>query len=425
MTTSKISGPTTSPTAGPTAGDRRGSAIQAIVVAAGLSSRMGQFKPLLELGGQSLVSRVVDTLRAGGAEQIVIVTGHQAQAIEQNLASRSGLTFVHNPDYARTSMFDSIRLGWQALSPVAGCGPAGCLLVPADIPLFKAETVRCLVRAMADDAAQAGSLVWQPVYRQCPGHPVLLSRSLNDDLLADSGSDGLRGFFSRLEQRSGSLAVSLAAPGGNSPPGHGLSPVRRVAVPDPGILFDADTPADYDWLRQAWQTRACPDIAQCLAILRHYHAPQLIIRHGKATARQAVQIVRHAAPSLHLDHRLIRAAALLHDVARTAGNHAAVGAGWLRDWDFPQIAAIIAVHMDLPATDPLPIDAAAIVYLADKQMMGECLVGLAGRYQVMQARLAGNPPARQAARHRLERARQIEQAIAAGRQTADSLDHEG
>ena len=57
----------------------------AVIVAAGLSSRMGRFKPLLVLNGKPMIRHVIDTLRAHGVAQLVIVTGSNADALETAL----------------------------------------------------------------------------------------------------------------------------------------------------------------------------------------------------------------------------------------------------------------------------------------------------------------------------------------------------
>lgn len=54
--------------------------IGAVIVAAGMSSRMGDFKPMLSIGSQSIARRIVSTLRQTGAEEIVMITGHNADA---------------------------------------------------------------------------------------------------------------------------------------------------------------------------------------------------------------------------------------------------------------------------------------------------------------------------------------------------------
>ena len=73
----------------------------AVVVAAGMSSRMGDFKPMLSIGSISVAQRVVATLKQAGAARVVVVTGYNAEELERHLAS-SGVVFLRNENYRTT-----------------------------------------------------------------------------------------------------------------------------------------------------------------------------------------------------------------------------------------------------------------------------------------------------------------------------------
>ena len=181
--------------------------IGAVVAAAGLSSRMGDFKPLLPFDGVTVIERCVANLRAAGASALVVVTGHRAAELAAQLRD---VTLVHNPLYAETQMFDSLRLGLRAL-------PADCdtiLLTPGDVPLVEPETVRALLAAKAGFAC--------PVCAGRRGHPVALDGRYRDAVLRYAGDGGLRG--------------AVTAQG---------IPVTEVEVADEGMSRDLDTPADY------------------------------------------------------------------------------------------------------------------------------------------------------------------------------------
>ena len=181
----------------------------ALIVAAGMSSRMGEFKPMLNIGEISIAQRVVATFQQAGVEKIVMVTGHNAMELERHLA-RSGVIFLRNEKYRTTQMFDSACIGLAYLRDKCG----RVLFTPVDIPLFTADTVRAL---LASDAPLAC-----PVCNGKSGHPVLISAALIDPILRDSGENGLQGALARC--------------------GAELTP---VPVPDGGILHDVDTPEDY------------------------------------------------------------------------------------------------------------------------------------------------------------------------------------
>ena len=181
----------------------------AVIVAAGMSSRMGDFKPMLSIGRISIAERVVATLQQGGVTEIVMVTGYNGETLERHLANH-GIIFLRNEHYETTTMFDSACLGLSYLRDKCD----RVLFTPVDIPLFTSATVRAL---LASDAALA-----VPVCEGQPGHPTMIACSLIDAILADSGKDGLRGAL----ERSGAEMVS-------------------IVVDDRGILHDADTPEDY------------------------------------------------------------------------------------------------------------------------------------------------------------------------------------
>lgn len=184
----------------------------ALIVAAGMSSRMGEFKPMLSIGSISVAQRVVANLQQAGITKIVMVTGFQATKLERHL-SGSGLIFLRNERFGETEMFDSVRIGLEYLR--GKCDRI--VFTPVDIPLFTAKTVRTLLNSTADLVC--------PMHGGRCGHPILISEIVFPALLADDGSGGLKGAL----RRSGA--------------------VRQVQpVSDAGILHDIDTPDDYSAL---------------------------------------------------------------------------------------------------------------------------------------------------------------------------------
>ena len=109
----------------------------AVITAAGMSSRMGDFKPMLNIGSISIAQRVVATLRQAGVGKIVMVTGYQALQLERHLAG-NGIVFLRNEQYETTQMFDSVKIGLSYIQDKCD----RVLFTPEDIPLFTAETVR-------------------------------------------------------------------------------------------------------------------------------------------------------------------------------------------------------------------------------------------------------------------------------------------
>lgn len=183
--------------------------IGAVILAAGKSSRMGAFKPMLRLGEESAARRIVKTLKAGGAQAVLVVTGRQAEELRQHLMDLD-VCFVHNEAYETSQMLDSVKLGLEQLKD--SC--SRILITPVDAPLFLEDTVRRLI-GVKDDVAI-------PVCGGTDGHPVCISREAAGRILLYEGEKGLRGAMHNC----------------------GL-PLLRMDVDDEGVLTDMDTPADY------------------------------------------------------------------------------------------------------------------------------------------------------------------------------------
>lgn len=180
-----------------------------VILAAGLSSRMGAFKPLLEVGGRSMISRVVELIRSAGTDPVIVVTGYRHEELDTHL-TKYGVRFIHNSDYASTQQLESLQLALVAL-------PKDCervLVTPADIPLVRPDTVERLL-------ASEGDFI-RPRCGGRMGHPVVLSAGLVPYLLRYDGPGGLKG------------AVQLSG-----------CAVQDVVVDDPGVLMDNDTPEDF------------------------------------------------------------------------------------------------------------------------------------------------------------------------------------
>jgi molybdenum cofactor cytidylyltransferase len=189
--------------------------IAAVLPAAGLSLRMGRPKLVLPWGdGQTVIGQMVQTLYAGGAQPILVITGSERAIVE---AAVSGLPArcLYNPGFSQGEMLASIKLGLQALE--AGAAEAA-MLAPADLPWLQAETVRQLARAW--ERATLPILI--PSWAQRSGHPVVVARSCWPEILALKRGETLRDF---LEANAARIAY--------------------LEVDDPGIRRDLDTPGDY------------------------------------------------------------------------------------------------------------------------------------------------------------------------------------
>jgi broad specificity phosphatase PhoE/CTP:molybdopterin cytidylyltransferase MocA len=219
----------------------------AIVPAAGYSSRMGAFKPLLALGGKPALVRLLDSITAAGIRDIIVVTGHRHEEIDRVLSTyRAGdreiygdgspvLRAVYNEDYAN-GMFSSVRAGLSAaLDRVAArehAGPGGVLIFPVDTPMVSSKTIDRLVseygklRERAHGAAAKtvpASPCLVPTFLGKKGHPLLLPADMLPFIISFNGDEGLKG--------------ALAASGGE---------MRLIETDDEGTVLDMDVPDDYE-----------------------------------------------------------------------------------------------------------------------------------------------------------------------------------
>ena len=185
--------------------------IGAVVLAAGRSSRMGEPKQLLALGGKTLLQRTLENVCASQAQDIVLVLGFAAQAITTQIEVE-GVRVVINPDHQQ-GMGTSLRAGLAALDAQT----QAALIVLADQPFVSPTTLDQII----NHYQQSDGQIVIPTYRGFRGNPVLLDRSVFPEVMALSGDIGCRAIF-----------------------GDHLDGIVKVPVGDIGILLDIDTPED-------------------------------------------------------------------------------------------------------------------------------------------------------------------------------------
>lgn len=181
----------------------------AVIVAAGMSTRMRQFKQLMKIGEMSMAERVIVNFQCAGVKDIVVVVGYRAGEVEKELHGY-GITFIKNMNYRTTEMFDSAKLGLEYLENRCD----RILFCPADVPVFTENTVKSLLQRNEDLVI--------PVYQEKPGHPILINCTLISDILKYQGGGGLRGAIDFLGAEA-----------------------ARISVDDEGAVMDADTKEDY------------------------------------------------------------------------------------------------------------------------------------------------------------------------------------
>lgn len=160
--------------------------ISGIILAAGTSSRLGRPKQLLSLGDKPLLQHVVDASAASRLDELIVVLGHEAAAIESSLQLPAGARAVVNPDYAH-GQASSLRVGVASVSDE--CEAA--VIVLGDQPHMSADLI--------DRAIEEWRITRSPVVRAMfggvPGHPVVVARSAFELVERAGGDEGLRSVF--------------------------------------------------------------------------------------------------------------------------------------------------------------------------------------------------------------------------------------
>lgn len=353
------------------------SRIGAIVLAAGYSSRMGRFKPLLPLNGGVAIESTLRSLRHAGIHEIVVVLGHRAEEV-RHIAEAAGARCIVNASY-RDGMFTSVQTGIRAVTGNVD----GCFVLPADIPLIRPATLRLLAGTFVE---QHKAVVY-PVFAARRGHPPLIAQRV----LLEGARDGESGPLSELLARQELDAFD-------------------IEVADAAIHMDMDTPDDYSAIIRMAARRDIPTDAECAVISSSFGSPRAA-RHGLVVAEIATFLTMALqTKGLGLNLDLVCAGAQLHDIAKGQPQHAEAGAEILRTLGFPRVAAVVAAHTEPEAEYP-PFDESAIVFLADKLVSGESYVGLEKRFGQTMARFENDPEALAVAQRRLAKAKSVQARI--------------
>jgi len=157
----------------------------AVVPAAGMSVRMGRNKLLMHFHGKSLVEHAVDTLIASEIDEIIVVLGHESEAVRNRLEGRP-VRFVENPDY-REGLATSVRAGIKIVSPDTD----GIMIYLADQPLLEPAEINLLVHAFAR-AKDAAKRIVVPFFGGQRGNPVILDQSFREMVSDITGDVGCR-----------------------------------------------------------------------------------------------------------------------------------------------------------------------------------------------------------------------------------------
>jgi molybdenum cofactor cytidylyltransferase len=188
----------------------------AIILAAGQSRRMGTInKVLINVDGKPMARHAIDAARAAGADPVIVVTGHDADAVRRTLGG--DVAYVHNPDYAQ-GLSTSLRAGISAVPN--SCD--GALVALSDMPRIRPDHIRQIMRAHDPDE---GHVICVPTWNGKRGNPVLWDRRFFDDFMALGGDVGAK----HLIVENADLVI-------------------EVPIDDDAVLMDVDSPAALEQL---------------------------------------------------------------------------------------------------------------------------------------------------------------------------------
>ena len=182
----------------------------AILLAAGRSRRMGQPKQIMSINGKPFISRCLDHIAATGISDVVVVLGAYRKEVFQLIAGRPTKVVFNRAQ--ESEMADSVRLGLSAVDR----GASGVLVCLSDHPLVTGDTYQRLV----DFHRLHPDKILIPTFRKRRGHPGLFPKARIDQVFS--------GFHLRQIIDGSTRAV------------------EGLEANDGGILWDIDTPEDYD-----------------------------------------------------------------------------------------------------------------------------------------------------------------------------------
>lgn len=217
-----------------------------LILAAGYSSRMGTFKPLLPIGDMTAIERVSDTLKKAGIHNVIGVTGFQRERLSSIFASE-GILEAYNPDFEQ-GMFTSVKTG--IAKAMAELSPEGFFLMLVDCPLVPPEVLERILKKHEENP----DAFIVPCFRGKKGHPLFIPVQYAEEILAYEGEGGLKAITNRHEDK-----------------------LVRLEVGTEGVVLDMDTPEGYREVLECYQKQAEePDCEEML------HGKRIFfIRHGE------------------------------------------------------------------------------------------------------------------------------------------------
>ena len=186
--------------------------VSAIILSAGFSTRMGRFKPLLPLGDETVIERVIGIFRKAGVVDVRVVVGHRMEELIP-MIERMNANVVINPNYSK-GMFSSVQAGVNSVPRDS----EAFFIHPVDIPMVYPSTITKIIDQYN---AHEGTIIF-PCHNGNRGHPPLVPRKFSKAIVRANASGRLDDVLASFKEDSMDLEVE-----------------------DPNILFGMNHPRDY------------------------------------------------------------------------------------------------------------------------------------------------------------------------------------
>ncbi len=159
--------------------------VSAIVLAGGLSKRMGTAnKLLLPYKNKTVIATVIENIIAAGIEEIMVVTGYEAEKIQDALKGFT-VQFIYNPEYEK-GMTTSIQ---QGVFAAKGDGYMICL---SDMVLIEPDEYTLLKKVFEAQLQLDEKCICIPRYKNEKGNPVIFSSFYKEAILQHKDMEGCK-----------------------------------------------------------------------------------------------------------------------------------------------------------------------------------------------------------------------------------------
>ncbi|WHY99897.1 nucleotidyltransferase family protein [Peribacillus simplex] len=167
--------------------------IGVIILAAGMSIRMGEPKLLLPLRGQLLFRHAIDSILGSSMQPIYLVAGKYIEEIRQHSEDYPELKIIHNPNYA-DGMSTSLKLGVQSIKEHVDA----VMIFLADQPLISRVIIQSLIDKYIE-CKDEGVLIVRPKYKGEVGHPILVDAVLLNEFYTINGDQGGKSIIKKYD----------------------------------------------------------------------------------------------------------------------------------------------------------------------------------------------------------------------------------